>query len=55
MAEGEWVLREDLLEDCPDLVQEYEVKKPLSGKFKKADIKRAVHVELDTGLTQNQR
>ena len=28
-SEGEWILREDLLEDCPDLVNEFDLKSPL--------------------------
>jgi hypothetical protein len=51
MAEGEWVLREDLLEDCPDLVKEYEGEKPLSGQVKKVKFKQAVPGKVDIKLT----
>jgi hypothetical protein len=51
MAEGEWVLREDLLEDCPDLVKEYEGEKPLSGHVKKVRFKQAVPDKVDINLT----
>ena len=38
MSEGEWILREDLLEDCPDLVNQFDLKSPLL--LSKAKIRR---------------